>query len=61
MEELIAFLSGSETYTDLADFSSYKVSSNIALDQSNGLDSWMSDKDRNMLKYYRESDKNGGH
>jgi len=61
MEELIAFLSGSETYSDLADFSSYEVSSKIALDQSNGLDSWMSDKDKNMLKYYKESLKHGGH
>ena len=58
---MIAFLGGSETYAELADFNSYKVSSDINADQQAGLDSWMSEDDSKMMAYYKESLKHGGH
>ena len=33
LDDMIAFLGGSETYAELADFNSYKVSSDINSDQ----------------------------
>lgn len=54
-------MGGSETYAELADFNSYSVSSDVNQDQQNGLDSWMSEDDAKMMKYYKESLKHGGH
>ena len=52
LDDLIAFLGGSETYAELADFTSYSVSSDVNQDQQKGLDSWMSEDDKKMMKYY---------
>ena len=60
LEDLIAFLGASDTYSDLADFTSYKVSSDINEDQQKGLDSWMGVDDAKMMRYYKESLKHGG-
>ncbi len=58
MDDMMNFLSGSETYDDLFDFVSYPVASDINRDQSMGLDSIMSEVDQGMMKKYRESLKN---
>ncbi|CAK60416.1 unnamed protein product (macronuclear) [Paramecium tetraurelia] len=55
LEDLIAFLSGSKTFDQFADFISYEEAMNNSMDQQNGLDSWMDDQDQRMLKYYQRS------
>ncbi|EGR30462.1 hypothetical protein IMG5_131360 [Ichthyophthirius multifiliis] len=55
LEDMIAFLSGSVTYDQLADFTSYSHAMDVNADQQAGLDSWMSQNDLNMLKYYQKS------
>lgn len=55
LEDLITFLSGSATYDQLADFASYNHAMDVNQDQQAGLDSWMTDQDKNMLKYYQKS------
>lgn len=62
LDDMIAFLSGSETYNDLADFTSYSQSTDVNKDQMLGLDSWMSEEDSKMMQYYKHHMKNaGGH
>ena len=40
---MVAFMSGSKTYDELADFASYNVAMDINIDMQKGLDSWMSE------------------
>ena len=55
LEDMMMFLSGSATYDQLADFASYNHAMDVNQDQQAGLDSWMTDNDKNMLKYYQKS------
>lgn len=55
LEDMMAFLSGSATYDQLADFASYNHAMDVNQDQQAGLDSWMTENDKNMLKYYQKS------
>lgn len=42
LEDLLVFLAGSQTFTDLAESVSFETASDINTDQQKGLDSWMS-------------------
>lgn len=53
LDDMITFLAGSGTYDQLADFVSYNAGMDINMDMQKGLDSWMGDEDKKMLKYYQ--------
>ncbi|KAL4431891.1 hypothetical protein ABPG74_012703 [Tetrahymena malaccensis] len=55
LDDMMTFLSGSATYDQLADYASYNHAMDVNQDQQAGLDSWMSEKDKNMVKYYQRS------
>ena len=61
MDEMMAFLAGSKTFDDLADFLSYDGSMSVNTDALNGLDSWMSDQDKTMMSAYRAQAKGAKH
>jgi hypothetical protein len=48
-------MAGSKTYDQLADFVSYNAGMDINTDMQKGLDSWMGEDDKKMLKYYQKS------
>jgi len=60
LDDMIAFLAGSWTYDQLADFVSYNAGMDINMDMQKGLDSWMGDEDKKMLEYYQKSIRKGG-
>lgn len=61
LDDVMAFLGGSKTFDDLADFLSYNSAMDMNTDMQNGLDSWMSDQDKGMLDQYRLHMKNAKH
>lgn len=61
LDDLMTFLAGSQTFDDLADFLSYDTAMDINGDMQNGLDSWMSASDKDMINQYRIHIKNAKH
>jgi hypothetical protein len=61
LDDLMTFLAGSKTFDDLADFLSYNTAMDINTDMQNGLDSWMSPVDKDMVNQYRIHVKNAHH
>ena len=60
LDDMIAFLGGSATIDELADFISYDTAMDNNTDMQKGLDSWMGHQDKEMLKMYQKHAK-GGH
>lgn len=58
---MLAFLGGSATIDELADFISYDTAMDNNTDMQKGLDSWMSDKDKDMLRQYQLKAKGNSH
>ena len=61
IEDIMAFLGGSETYDNLFDFLSYNPAMDVNSDNQNGLDTWMADEDEKMIEIYKESLKKDHH
>jgi len=61
LDDMIAFLGGSKTIDELADFVSYDTAMDNNGDMQKGLDSWMDDRDKDMLRQYQLHAKGGGH